>query len=63
MKEGMMATNSSLKAGTAGGTLFVLVNVSSQEMVKTAVLASIGAAVSFTVSLILKTIVKKVRGK
>lgn len=57
-----MPTNTSMKAGTAGGILFVLLHVSSQEMMKTAVLASIGAAVSFTVSLLLKVIVKKIRG-
>ena len=50
-----------MKAGTAGGILFVLINISTQEIFKTAVLASIGAAVSFTVSLLLKTAVKKLK--
>ena len=57
-----MQTNTSMKAGTAGGILFVLLDVSSQEMMKTAVLASIGVAVSFTVSLLLKMVVKKIKG-
>jgi hypothetical protein len=52
-----------MKAGTAGGLLFVLLNVTSAELLKTAVLASIGAAVSFTVSLVLKMIVRKMRRK
>lgn len=43
------------KAGTAGGTLLaVLLQVSGGEVVKTIVLAAIGAAVSFMVSLALK---------
>ena len=58
-----MQENSSMKAGTAGGLLFVLLNVTSAELLKTAVLASIGAAVSFTVSLVLKMMVRKMRRK
>ena len=58
-----MQGNGSMKAGTAGGLLFVLLNVTSAELLKTAVLASIGATVSFTVSLVLKLIVRKIRGK
>lgn len=61
--EEAMQENSSMKAGTAGGLLFVLLNVTSAELLKTAVLASIGAAVSFTVSMILKMIVRKMRRK
>jgi Na+-translocating ferredoxin:NAD+ oxidoreductase RnfA subunit len=60
-KEEAMENNTSMKAGTAGGILFVLINISTQEIFKTAVLASIGAAVSFTVSLLLKTAVKKLK--
>jgi hypothetical protein len=60
-KEEAMENNASMKAGTAGGILFVLINISTQEIFKTAVLASIGAAVSFTVSLLLKTAVKKLK--
>jgi hypothetical protein len=48
------------KAGTIGGTLFVLlVHISSEEVLKTALLAAVGAAVSFSVSFLLKKLVKK----
>ena len=54
----------STKAGTVGGTLFVLfINLHSVEVAKTIVLAAIGAAVSFTVSLALKVLVQKIRRK
>jgi mannitol-specific phosphotransferase system IIBC component len=44
-------------AGTAGGTLLtIFANIHSEDIVKTAVLASIGAVVSFTVSLMMKWI-------
>lgn len=56
-----MQANGSMKAGTAGGLLFVLLNVSGAEVVKTALLASIGAVVSFTVSMLLKTLMKKMK--
>jgi hypothetical protein len=50
------------KAGTVGGTFLVLLlHITSGELIKTAVLAAVGAAVSFGVSLLLKWIVKKVR--
>ncbi|MEO0046562.1 MAG: hypothetical protein RL705_1753 [Bacteroidota bacterium] len=46
--------------GTAGGTLLsVAPNIYSADIVKTVLLASIGAIVSFTISLILKRILKK----
>ncbi len=54
----------STKFGTAGGTLLIFfLNVSSAEMGKTVVLASIGAVVSFSVSLLLKLVVSKFRKK
>jgi hypothetical protein len=59
----MMQDNTSTKAGTIGGILFVLIQISTQEIFKTAVLASIGAGVSFTVSLLLKMAVKKMMRK
>lgn len=47
------------KAGTASGTmLIILVNISSEDLIKTAVLAGVGAAVSFAVTLILKAVVR-----
>jgi hypothetical protein len=52
------------KAGTIGGTfLILLLHISSEELIKTALLAAIGAAVSFTVSFLLNRIVKKRRTK
>jgi hypothetical protein len=49
--------NTTTVAGTAGGTLLtVFANVHSEDLVKTAVLAFVGAAVSFIVSLAMKWI-------
>lgn len=46
--------------GTAGGTfLSVLPNIQSADVLKTVLLAAIGAIVSFTISLVLKSIIKK----
>jgi len=54
-----METNISLKAGTASGTvLSILPNILSEDIVKTIILASLGAIVSFTVSLLLKWLSK-----
>jgi len=54
-----MGTNISLKAGTAAGTLLsILPNVSSEDFVKTVILAFLGAVVSFGATLLLKTLVK-----
>lgn len=51
-------------AGTIGGTLLVLlVEISYNEIWKTALLAAIGAAVSFGVSLILKRLTKRFNRK
>ena len=48
--------------GTAGGSMLViLANISAAEMLHTALLAGIGAVVSFGVSLALKTLIKKWR--
>lgn len=58
-----MEGNGPIKAGTAGGFLFVLLNISSAEVVKTAVLASVGAVVSFTVSLMMRKLVNKLKRK
>ena len=46
--------------GTAGGTfLSVLPNLNSEDILKTVLLAAIGAIVSFILSMALKFIVKK----
>jgi urea transporter len=48
------------RAGTIGGTLIVLLlHISSEELLKTAVLAALGAAVSFGVSFLLGRITKR----
>lgn len=54
-----METNNSLPIGTASGTfLSVIPNLLSEDIVKTIILAVIGAIVSFMVSLLLKRISK-----
>ena len=46
--------------GTAGGTfLSVVPNLTSNDIVKTVILAIVGAVVSFTISLLLKSLNKK----
>lgn len=48
--------------GTATGTvLTIIVNISSQDVLKTAVLATVGAVVSFCVSYSLKWLVRKLK--
>ena len=55
-----MSTNSHTLMGTAGGTLLsVIPNIQSADVLETVVLATIGAVVSFTISLVLKSIIKK----
>lgn len=52
------------KSGTIGGTLLVLLlNITSEEVLKTAVLAAVGAVVSFFISYLLKRIVEKRKAK
>jgi putative flippase GtrA len=52
--------DASTKAGTIGGTLFVLLlHVSSEELIKTVLLAAVGAGVSFAVSFLLNKMIKK----
>jgi mannitol-specific phosphotransferase system IIBC component len=54
-----METNISLRTGTASGTfLSVLPNILSEDIVKTTILALVGATVSFIVSLLLKWLTK-----
>jgi hypothetical protein len=46
--------------GTAGGTfLSVLPNLHSEDVLKTVVLATVGAIVSFVISMTLKYLIKK----
>jgi len=48
--------------GTASGTLLtVVVNIGSSDILKTVILAAIGAVVSFCMSVLLKWVVKKLR--
>ncbi len=61
-----MATNHHIEGGTILGTvsgtgLTVLANIGSTDIVKTVVLAAIGAVVSFCVSVSLKWLAKKFR--
>lgn len=47
------------KAGTIGGTLLTIVaNLDSSDLVRTVILATVGAVVSFVISLGLKLVVK-----
>lgn len=51
-------------AGTAGGTLLsVFATIQSGDVTKTVILAALGAVVSFGVSLGLKWVAKKLRGR
>ena len=61
-----MSTHNNIESGTILGTvsgtvLTVAVNVGSSDIVKTVILAGLGAVVSFCVSLMLKWLVKKVK--
>ena len=51
-------------AGTASGTLLtIFANIHSEDIVKTTLLACVGALVSFTISLTLKWIARKFRSR
>ena len=55
-----MTSNSHTIMGTAGGTfLSIIPNIQSADVLKTVVLATVGAVVSFIISLVLKSIIKK----
>lgn len=48
------------KRGTAGGTLLtILANITSEDLIKTVILAAVGAVVSFGVTLLLKLLIKR----
>jgi len=54
--------DNSTKAGTAGGTLLtILVNIKREDLLKTVVLAAVGAVVSFGVTLFLKFLIKRLK--
>ena len=54
-----MNEHSYTKTGTVGGTLtIILANINSDDVMKTAVLAGVGAVVSFVISLLMKELVK-----
>jgi len=58
-----MSTHNNIESGTILGTvsgtvLTVLVNIGSSDVIKTVVLAALGAVVSFSVSVLLKWLVK-----
>jgi uncharacterized membrane protein YbjE (DUF340 family) len=55
-----MTDSNSTAIGTAGGTfLSVLPNLHSEDILKTVILATLGAIVSFIISLLLKFFIKK----
>ena len=57
-----MRTNIQLKIGTASGTLLsISTGIFTQDIVKTIILAFVGATVSFMVSYFLKKITKRKR--
>ena len=54
--------DSTTKRGTAGGTLLtILANITSGDIIKTGILAAVGAAVSFGVTLLLKLLIKRLK--
>lgn len=54
-----MNEHSYTRTGTVGGTITILLaNINSGDVIKTAVLAGVGAVVSFVLSLLLKELVK-----
>uniref|UniRef100_UPI00404A4905 hypothetical protein n=1 Tax=Flavobacterium sp. TaxID=239 RepID=UPI00404A4905 len=55
-----MTANNPTLMGTAGGTFLSIVpNIASEDIMKTIILAAVGALVSFTISLVLKSLTKK----
>ncbi len=57
-----METNTSLKAGTASGTILsVIPNLISEDIIRTVLLAVLGATVSFVATLLLKWLTRSKR--
>ena len=56
------STQGGTLAGTAGGTLLTLVtSLHPEDVVRTLILASLGAVTSFFISLLMKWLMKKIR--
>jgi len=59
-----LVNDSSTQTGTIGGTLLSIVaNISSGDLFRTAILAAVGAIVSFTVSVLLKMLLHRIKKK
>lgn len=57
---GQFQIDTTTKSGTAAGTLLtIFANIKSEDLIKTGILAAVGALVSFGVTLVLKSIVKR----
>ncbi len=60
-----METNQSIENGTVlgtiGGTALAVVNITSTDLLKTIILATLGATVSVLVSLLLKWLTRKIK--
>jgi hypothetical protein len=55
-----MTANNSTIVGTASGTfLSILPNLHSEDVLKTIILAALGAIISFIITLLLKYLIKK----
>ena len=60
MKMMSIQSSNSALVGTAGGTfLSIIPNLESEDVVKTIILATLGAIVSFVISILLKLLIKK----
>ena len=57
----LMETDITTRLSTAGGLVMVLSQIRNEEIIKAMVLAAIGAVVSFSVSLTLKWLLKKIK--
>ena len=54
--------DSTTKAGTAAGTLLtIFVNINNADLVKTGILAAVGAIVSFCVTILLKALLRRLK--
>ncbi len=52
--------NGNAKAGTLGGTLLVVIlNITPAALFDTAILAAVGAVISFTISVLLKYLLRR----
>jgi hypothetical protein len=59
---GQFQIDTTTKSGTAAGTLLtIFANIKSEDLIKTGILAAVGALVSFAVTLALKSIVKRLK--